>query len=440
MTEGMPRAVSQLRVLSASWPRPVVCRARQWMSEPEWDTARMPALPPIADWTIDGANCLVLRWREAFGEMKEFHLVFRIRVEATGRLVFWDDDGCIIRRDGEIVHQDRQVHALERHELAVRAGDLLEIAQWQYHGDWLWAGRIEPAPSSIDDDVAFFDRFRCHITRAQAEPNGPVLKTYFAATHPVRAALAIHSLILNGYRPAGVKIYGDYQWDGDQRHAIERLLPFAEIVRTSQLNATLGRFDERLPSLARETWPAMKICVSLFDPPDEYCFLDDDVFVIGSCDDAVALFRDHDLVHQTDFDHGEHYRRIWGFRHGPLRTGTINTGICFVRNRGDLDGQVIRLLENPPNGHPAWLWEQGFMATEFAHAPVAALPSQRYFYPVVDGLPGGILGYDWVENPCGFATVHFGGLRSKPTDDEVRILARSILCRHLASAPREITA
>lgn len=410
--------MTHLRLLSASWPRPVRCADRVWCSEPEWDA---PLLPAVPEW--DGRT---LDWRALFGEMKEFHIVFRVRAEVSGVLVFEDDDGCIVRRDGEIVHEDRDAHSLERHELRVSAGDVLEIAQWQYHGDWTWRGHVKPSRPSLDDDVALFAPFRAAVEEALRRPDGPMLKTYIAAAHPVRAALAIYSLILNGYCPAGVRIYGEYQWDASRRRAIERLLPFAEIVPTPRLTAGL---DGDVAALARSNWSAMKICAALLDPPDEFCLLDDDVFVLDSMSDALALHRHHDLVHQTDADHGPEYRRIWSHGDAPLPTGIINTGVCFVRNRRDRRAQARRLASHPPNGEPLWLWEQGFMATEFADGAAAALPTNRYFYPVFDGLPGGVRGYDWAANPCRFATVHFGGLSWKPTDDDARIFARAILGR-----------
>jgi len=63
----------------------------------------------------------------------------------------------------------------------------------------------------------------------------------------------------------------------------------------------------------------------------------------------------------------------------------------------------------------------------FAAASSLELPSQRYFYPLLDGLPGGMLGYDYRNNPCGFATVHHGGLPEKPTDAVALWLAGDIL-------------
>ncbi len=79
----------------------------------------------------------------------------------------------------------------------------------------------------------------------------------------------------------------------------------------------------------------------------------------------------------------------------------------------------------------AWYWEQGFLAIEYAHESFVQLPSQRYFYPYCDGLPGGILGYDYAGNPCDFASIHFGGLAEKPSDADSVLLAPSILSRYM---------
>jgi hypothetical protein len=307
MDTGMHPA--SLRLVSCSWPRPVETRGRRWVSDPEWDAPLMARVPTCQTWTLDGHSSLAIDWRRFFaegvaspdwhlaGEMKEFHLVFRVRAERGGTLVFHDDDGCIIRRNGMIVHEDREVHPMQRHEIAVRVGDTLEIAQWQFHADWVWAGRIEPRSPSLDDDVELFAPFQDDVRRALARPNGPVLKTYLSASHPVRAAVAVHSLILNGYRPRAVQVYGDYQWDAERRQAIERLLPFVEIVPTSRVIASLRDLEPALVVIAQSVWSAMKICIGLFHPPFEYCFLDDDVFVLERMDDALAVFDGHDLVY-----------------------------------------------------------------------------------------------------------------------------------------------
>src|SRR5690349_12701446 len=118
-----------LRILSCSWPRPVRSEGRCWTSEPEWDAPLMPSIPSWSHFRLDTGGTPGFDWRDLFarhiqvhvghrtGEMKEFHVVFRLRVERSGMLVFYDDDGCIIRRNGEVVHEDRGAHSLQRHEI-----------------------------------------------------------------------------------------------------------------------------------------------------------------------------------------------------------------------------------------------------------------------------------------------------------------------------------
>ena len=52
----------------------------------------------------------------------------------------------------------------------------------------------------------------------------------------------------------------------------------------------------------------------------------------------------------------------------------------------------------------------------YAERPACELPSQRYAFVCFDGLPGGVEGYDYSANPCGYAAIHFGGLAEKPSD------------------------
>jgi hypothetical protein len=138
----VPDHESSLRLLSVSWPRPVEVRDGVWISPPDWNAPVMPFLPPWRFQMFDEVGCHALDWTETFradanapgrptpGAMRGFHVVFRARVQRAGLLVFFDSDGSIIRRNGTIVHEDRQSHPVRRHELAVRLGDHLEIAHW----------------------------------------------------------------------------------------------------------------------------------------------------------------------------------------------------------------------------------------------------------------------------------------------------------------------
>jgi hypothetical protein len=73
------------------------------------------------------------------------------------------------------------------------------------------------------------------------------------------------------------------------------------------------------------------------------------------------------------------------------------------------------------------VWEQGFIAVAFAGSPTFGLPSQRYLYPRFDGLPGDVFGYDYANNPCGFASIHFGGVANKPGDNTAALIASDVL-------------
>jgi hypothetical protein len=75
-------------------------------------------------------------------------------------------------------------------------------------------------------------------------------------------------------------------------------------------------------------------------------------------------------------------------------------------------------------------YDQGFVATLYARRNAHQLSTQRYFFPLCEGLPGGLLGYDYAGNPCSFASVHFAGLLEKPSDPVTLWLAPQILGRN----------
>jgi hypothetical protein len=226
-------------------------------------------------------------------------------------------------------------------------------------------------------------------------------------------------------------VFGEYQWTEQARELFRTLLAFAAIVPTAEVLRRLAAIHPALVDLSLRSWPAMKLAVGLLLPPDEYCFLDDDVFVLDSVTDAAAAFHTCDLVYAPDADYSEDYAdlRELDARAEPLPTGNINTGLYWLRNSHDPSCIATRMLSAPPSRMPAWQWEQGIMAVEFARDAVCSLPEQRYFYPYFDGLPGGIRGYDYGQNPCGFTSVHFGGLAEKPSDADARMLAAQILNR-----------
>src|ERR1043166_5383605 len=108
-------------ILNCSWPCPVEQFCGRWISQPDWDAPRMPS-PPQPTWqVIQGEPCWAIdwcaqfdgglrRWTPCKGEMRNFHVVFCLRVNKSGMLVFWDDDGSVIRRNGELIHRDDTSH------------------------------------------------------------------------------------------------------------------------------------------------------------------------------------------------------------------------------------------------------------------------------------------------------------------------------------------
>jgi hypothetical protein len=394
----------------------------------------MPRLPQPNIQRVHGEACWLIDWCTFFGaglrrhegflagEMRGFHVVFHLHVHAAGVLTFWADDGCIVRRNGIIVHSDRSTHPLARQTLAVRAGDLLEVAHWQNSGEWQWGAWLNPGVETL--------RLSLESVRAKlTSPNGPPLKLYFGDAAPLRAVVATYSMILNGYRPSDVFVFGEYQWSPATRLLVSELLPFANIVPTDEILRHLSDLGQsRLAKLALNCWGVMKLAVSLLYPPDDYCFMDDDVFVLDAMDDALSAFRGNNLVFSPDADYSAAYAAVWGLDGGNC-IGRLNTGLYWLRNKQEQRDIASNLLRVPLNRVPVWQWEQGFLATRYARETHYQLPSQRYFYPYFDGLPGGILGYDYAANPCGFATIHFGGLAEKPDDISALALAPSLLAR-----------
>jgi hypothetical protein len=431
-------------VLSCSWPRPIDEQGQRWTSDPEWNAPLMP-FSPRPSWTLLGdAPCWTIDWCAFFragvglpnaamtAEMRRFHVILRVRMMADGELCFYDDDGSIVRRNGVVVHEDRTAHGPRSSTLRVRAGEELEIAQWQYNGSWIWGARItsDERPAGALDVLR---PYRDLVAKRLGDPQGPPLKMYTNGAHAARVVVAVYSLVLRGYVPSAIHLFGSEQWSPATRALFAELLPFAEVVDPARLlEGIAAAGGARLADWARRYWYVMKTAVALLHAPDEFCLLDDDVFVLGSHRDALEHFAQADLVYMPDFDHTRDYLSAWKSVNAgppPLRTSRFNAGLYWMRNRHDRRQLAQRALGLSPTGCHPWMWEQGFIACLFAGGPVHELPSHRYFYPIVDGMPGGILGYDYAANPCGFASVHFGGLDNKPNDAATLALAGDILSR-----------
>lgn len=432
-------------LLSCSWPRPVMEEGGRWVSEPEWSAPPSPFRPQPLWRMMEGEPAWTIDWCALFrsgiasvvtSEMRRFHVVFRIRAAETGRLVFWDDDGCIIRLGGRVVHEDRTAHGPRRAEVAVQAGDVLEVAHWQSHGDWIWAARSPAEPAANAEAV--FAPHREAVRERIRGGQGPPLKFFTDGRNPLRAVVAAYSLVLNGYAPSRLLLYGAHQWSAESARILRAALPFAEEVETARVLATARALGgPGLAEMARRSWFVMKTCVALLDGPEEFALVDDDLFVLGPVDDALEAFHEHDLVFTPDCDHARDYHRAWGgvFRQSrPSPAGCFNAGLYWCRRADDPRRLATRMAQVRADRCSPWLWEQGFIAAAYADRPLHELPTQRYFYPLFDGLPGGALGYDYAGNPCGFASLHFGGLPDKPDDTAMRYLGPQLLGRRAARA------
>ncbi|MDZ7361158.1 MAG: hypothetical protein ONB46_10580 [candidate division KSB1 bacterium] len=381
----------------------------------------------------------MIDWREMFkgrlnsrgGEMRGFYIVFNLRMNDSGKLIFWDDDGCRIRRNGALIHCDPSAHTLTRHEIDVTTGDHLEVAQWQLCGEWLWGAWLRPQEKpAMNLLLAYLN----HALQRLQQPNGPPLKMYSHGRTPIRTIVSLYSMILNGYSPSKVFIFGESQWSKQTREIFAETLPFAETITTTQVLSQIQSVGgTRLVELAQRYWFVMKTCISLLHPPEEFCLMDDDVFVLDRVDDALEAFQQHDLVFAPDTDHGKTYLAVWGRMNGLSalpHTGTFNAGLFWMRNHNDQQKLASFALQAHPNTVAPFVWEQGFIAALYARRPTLQLPTQRYFYPLFDGLPGGLMGYDYANNPCGFASIHYGGLADKPSERVSLFLAPKILGRH----------
>jgi predicted O-methyltransferase YrrM len=118
----------------------------------------------------------------------------------------------------------------------------------------------------------------------------------------------------------------------------------------------------------------------------------------------------------------------------------LSAGLLWLRQTYDPTWLASVMVALPPekaqvdlgiDSFAMWYWEQGLTAMLYADRPHLGLSSQRYLFPPIDGLPGGILGYPYAQNPCRFATIHFCDARSARPGDEVAVaIAPGILGRN----------
>jgi len=399
---------------------------------------------------FDEQPCWTIDWREFFksdtkpwheslgGEMRRFHVVSHLRIEESGKLAFWTGDGCVIARNGKVIHSDRGAHPPTRTEIDVQRGERLRVAQWQSGGEWLWGAQpVDQEKESRLKTPADLVHFYLGAVRERLRhPNGPPLKMCLSGGEPVRTIVGLYSMILNGYSPSRVILFGEHQWNQRSRELFATAFPFAEFVSTERLLEDAGDIGgSRLIEMAQQYWWVFKSLMQSFWPPEESCAMDDDVFILDRVDDALEAFEQCDLVYTPDMYNWSHvYLETWGaLIDGGLETlpttGMVNTGLFWMRQFADRRKIANYVLNSEPGATNFMVYDQGLVATLYARRSAHQLSTQRYFFPLCDGLPGGLPGYDYAGNPCGFASVHFAGLLEKPSEPLTLWLAPQILGR-----------
>jgi len=437
---------SPYEIIWCSWPRPAEVEGGRWTSDPEWDAPEMTSHPGqclewVAGhwrWVLDWSGFLhssLIQVDRLQRDLRGFHAVWRLRMRYSGTLVV-PDGGSWIRCDGRVLHCQRRLDMPGECEVRVRAGEVLEVAQVHGEGRWRWwAGLQDEGPDNATEDPAVI-MLQPYLARASAQLNGalgPPLKVFSDGRAPLRLIVAIYSMILNGgCAPVEVYLFGEHQWDDRTRALVARLLPFARVVATTTVLERLHHLGgPQLVRKANRSWVVLKLGSLLLMPPTEFCAMDDDVLVLDRIDDALQSFKEHNLVYLTDQDWQARYFATWGsvFPEAPqpLPTARLNAGLCWIRNQHNPKDIAERCLQ--VGIRSAVAWEQGFSAMIFANDACEELPLQRYVSPIMDGIPGGIIDYNYQTNPCRFAAIHLCGFSwlNKLSDGAVLLLAEDVL-------------
>jgi hypothetical protein len=388
------------QILECSWPRPASLEGSLWCSEPEWDTPVMPFRPRCHLELLQRCWCWVINWsnflhfdlrRDVTGktierDLPDFYCIWRIQMQQSGILLF-QGEGCYIRRNTQVCYACPATTPAVKGSLAVQKGDMLEIAQLHSTGYWQWWASLhsEDLTTLSADPVSILDPYLQSVQEHLCAPNGPALKLFSEGQDALRLVIGVYSLILNGsYRPSKILLFGEHQWDQATRALFYRLLPFVQFVPTSLVLSSIERLGSTLLLSRVQAYPeAMKVAANLLYSPQQFCYMDDETLILGRLDDALSAFKTHHYVYSQ------------------LPTERRNAGLYWLHETRDPQAVAHACTLIPTS-----MWERGFVKALFAHTSRFQLSNQRYLCPVTDGIPGGLLGYDYRHNPCGFACLH----------------------------------
>jgi hypothetical protein len=309
----------------------------------------------------------------------------------------------------------------------------------QLSGDHIALDNYRPPRAADPGELLQF--FAAHANKRLEHHNGPPLVMYTDGSSPWRALVSLLSMILNGYAPREVLLFGEHQWDQRARDLFVTAAPFANIVSadrfTQHIRACGG---PQLAEMAKEYWFVAKALFALTYAKDG-CFMDDDMFIIDGVDDALLAFRVNDLVYIPGVDQEDAFRTAWRTVRSvprPLDTKAFNSALYWLNRFVDPSIVVSLVRNSDPGNTPRHIWDQGLFATLYAMRCTAQLSKDRYF---ACGQPSRAMGnersalrtvlleYDYAENPKGIAGIHFGSFTDGLSDDEALRLAPAILGR-----------
>ncbi len=413
---------SPYEIIWCSWPRPAEVEGGRWTSDPEWDAPEMTSHPGqclewVAGhwrWVLDWSGFLhssLIQVDRLQRDLRGFHAVWRLRMRYSGTLVV-PDGGSWIRCDGRVLHCQRRLDMPGECEVRVRAGEVLEVAQVHGEGRWRWwAGLQDEGPDNATEDPAVI-MLQPYLARASAQLNGalgPPLKVFSDGRAPLRLIVAIYSMILNGgCAPVEVYLFGEHQWDDRTRALVARLLPFARVVATTTVLERLHHLGgPQLVKLANSFPEALTSAILKLYPPHEFCAMDDQVLILGSVVEAINAHMKHDYVlpHIT-----------------TRRTASVFSWQKIPTEKHLLAEKLLAI--------PVALWEHGLAEASLISPSIAWLDQRRYIHALHDGLPGGLSGYDYANNPCGFVAITSRALAQSDELTDGAILSRieAILC------------
>ncbi len=209
-------------------------------------------------------------------------------------------------------------------------------------------------------------------------PNGPELWFFTDGESPHRALTAVYGIILNGYSPNGITLFGSHHWDDHARREFTALAPFATVAQSDLVFATIEQAMGRgLAAEARRRVEVERIAAPLVWPGGECCVAGDDVFVLNGVDDALRTAREHDLVIIADAETAPDPPKAGLFR-SSRGLHKFPGSLYWVRRHVDSTriAKVAALLSSDAAPWPDRVY--AMVALLYAGRPTALLPADRY--------------------------------------------------------------